>query len=279
MDVVQNFCEHYVFPALAETKKHTEPLHTHYSVDNFFYYHIEADGSWYAATDHLEISYKYLEANLHCSDPLYVHPSLLPQMNVVTSMVQAKSFQDFDKAYKQELDVTNRYMIIRKPSLDTCEVFGFSTCQKSNNLCETAVQTPQVFEKFANYWLEKSARMRKKLSENRILLTELRSAAFTQKTDFHKRLQFLDVKNGLFLRDIVPQNKSFLEPLTSREKECVFWYLQGLTAYETGRKLFISKRTVEAHFDHIKQKLDLQHKRTLLQKVDPLSLALDLKGN
>lgn len=44
-------------------------------------------------------------------------------------------------------------------------------------------------------------------------------------------------------------------PLTAREREIAGLVARGLTNVEIARELFISKRTVESHVDHIKQKL------------------------
>jgi len=44
-------------------------------------------------------------------------------------------------------------------------------------------------------------------------------------------------------------------PLSAREREVVQLVARGLTNVETAEQLFISKRTVETHIDHIKQKL------------------------
>jgi DNA-binding CsgD family transcriptional regulator len=42
--------------------------------------------------------------------------------------------------------------------------------------------------------------------------------------------------------------------LTMREIECIEWYASGKTSVEISEILHISKRTVESHIDHIKQK-------------------------
>jgi DNA-binding CsgD family transcriptional regulator len=46
-------------------------------------------------------------------------------------------------------------------------------------------------------------------------------------------------------------------PLSPREREVAALVGEGLTNTEIAARLYISKRTVESHVDHIKQKLDL----------------------
>jgi DNA-binding CsgD family transcriptional regulator len=47
------------------------------------------------------------------------------------------------------------------------------------------------------------------------------------------------------------------DPLSPREREVVQLVARGLTNVEIAEELFISKRTVESHVDHIKRKLGL----------------------
>lgn len=68
---------------------------------------------------------------------------------------------------------------------------------------------------------------------------------------------------------IIPKKDTSIPPLllaslSNREKECLFLYLQGKTSKETAYKLNISFRTVEGHFEHIKDKLNCMTKRELL---------------
>ena len=53
--------------------------------------------------------------------------------------------------------------------------------------------------------------------------------------------------------------------LTSREKQCAYYLLQGLTAKETGNQLFLSARTVEKHLDSLKEKFNCTKKTDLIK--------------
>lgn len=60
--------------------------------------------------------------------------------------------------------------------------------------------------------------------------------------------------------------------LTPREQEVASFSAQGLTAYEVGEKLFISKRTVETHLVNIYAKLGIDSKRELIIRGPELDL-------
>ena len=54
------------------------------------------------------------------------------------------------------------------------------------------------------------------------------------------------------------------DPLSRREHEVAGLVARGLTNVEIGQELFISKRTVESHVDHVKQKLRLGTRAQLM---------------
>lgn len=54
--------------------------------------------------------------------------------------------------------------------------------------------------------------------------------------------------------------------LTSRECECIFLLIRGKTAKEIGTILSLSKRTIEAYIENIKNKMDCKNKAEILVK-------------
>ncbi|MGH9213259.1 MAG: ATP-binding protein [Acidimicrobiales bacterium] len=54
------------------------------------------------------------------------------------------------------------------------------------------------------------------------------------------------------------------QPLSAREQEVTALVAEGLTNSEIAARLFISRRTVESHLDHIRQKLDLRTRRQVM---------------
>jgi len=53
-----------------------------------------------------------------------------------------------------------------------------------------------------------------------------------------------------------PSCEAYFSPLTDREREILQWTAMGKTAWEISRILSISRRTVEDHLLHVRDKLD-----------------------
>lgn len=61
--------------------------------------------------------------------------------------------------------------------------------------------------------------------------------------------------------------KTFIPTLSKREQECAMYLIQGMTCREIAATLFISRRTVETHMEHLKEKLSCQKKSQLIFKL------------
>ncbi len=55
------------------------------------------------------------------------------------------------------------------------------------------------------------------------------------------------------------------EVLTNREKEVLYWIVEGLTNSEIAEKLFISKRTVDSHRNNLLEKLNAKNTAALVK--------------
>lgn len=60
--------------------------------------------------------------------------------------------------------------------------------------------------------------------------------------------------------------RQFMNILTPRQTDCLFFLARGLTAKQIALELGISSRTVEFHIEVLKRKLDCPKKTSLIQK-------------
>lgn len=67
--------------------------------------------------------------------------------------------------------------------------------------------------------------------------------------------------------------------LSKRELECVKYLIQGMTSREIGTMLFISKRTVETHLIHLKEKMNCRTKSELIINLIQNGIAQQIFSN
>lgn len=60
--------------------------------------------------------------------------------------------------------------------------------------------------------------------------------------------------------------------LTKRESQCLYWLLRGYNTPQIAEQLFLSKRTIESHFESIKLKYNCQSKKELVDFCYELNL-------
>ncbi|WP_420798093.1 helix-turn-helix transcriptional regulator [Legionella steigerwaltii] len=55
--------------------------------------------------------------------------------------------------------------------------------------------------------------------------------------------------------------------MTPREKEVLFWYIKGKTSDETAILLNVSRRTIERHFENLREKFGCFSKSQIALKL------------
>lgn len=85
------------------------------------------------------------------------------------------------------------------------------------------------------------------------------------------------IMSDLNLLNVIPSNdrlKSLNKKtyFTKREFEIMSYLVKGKTAQNIGDILCISRRTVESHIDHIKNKLNVSTRSQLIEKIYPLCI-------
>jgi len=92
---------------------------------------------------------------------------------------------------------------------------------------------------------------------------------------FQHTLHILTVHFHTVVQDVLGERDSVLQkvPLTPRELECLHWTAKGKTAWEAGRIIQISERTVHHHVMSALEKLRVVNKAHAVAKAVSLGLA------
>lgn len=72
--------------------------------------------------------------------------------------------------------------------------------------------------------------------------------------------------NNLIKQELTQEQTNLIASLTAKQRQVFFQVLQGKTAKEIANHLNLSKRTIEAHIDMIKLRMNCYNKRNLISK-------------
>jgi DNA-binding CsgD family transcriptional regulator len=154
------------------------------------------------------------------------------------------------------------------------EFFFFSGSRKNKWLANLYLNNLDVLENFICYFKEKLYDILKEAENSRILIPQQHYRSIVEEVEivslFEEEVsglkQKLFIKSGESL-DQSPFKREVFALLSTREVDIVTCLLNGSTAKETARKLFISHRTVERHLENIKIKLSCKTKFELVNKL------------
>lgn len=158
-------------------------------------------------------------------------------------------------------------LMLTKRLKDSSLVFEFSTNKDNVGINNLYMSNLDIFENFT-YFFQKKAETIIKLASLHIFKLEKDfdripvGETYANKILLSQQEIFSKYQNGGFV----------YQPLTKKELECIDWLAKGKTALEIGLILNISRRTVEKHITHIKEKLGCYSLYQLGKKVNKLGL-------
>ncbi|MBX9587294.1 MAG: hypothetical protein K2X50_08560 [Gammaproteobacteria bacterium] len=165
--------------------------------------------------------------------------------------------------YNSDHGVT--YIKTRK---DYTDYYFFSTIQENPTIINFYLNHGDILEHFITYFEDRAESLIKKAEEEKVKLPQKKIVIEKQ----NELNSYYDDNNRLRLIKEMPIRKYRLKSegyygtkLSRQEVVCVINYVNRYTAEETGLKMNISKRTVEANFQSIKNKLGCDRKEDIVR--------------
>lgn len=238
----------------------TEPLLQHFGITYFCYQFVSCHGDWFTLGNNPDWLLHSAEQQFFRYDPSLVrpdhyqnssislpknHPDTLFQQNMMTDAIEV-------------FDIDHCLALI-EPNALGCDFYFFAA--------------PKHHLKVQEIYLSQLALLRKEYRHHlRTQLQPVYDDCLAQAVNLHdiNPSGFNSGHNALQATDHFKQETEFLKAintiplLTPREYQCLQYYRQGLTAKQSARKLGLSYRTIEDHFEHIKAKYGVHSKRELL---------------
>lgn len=242
-------------------KKLSAPLSQYFGINYFCYQFVSNEGRWFTLGTNPDWLLHSAEHEFYKVDPSLVRPNNYTSSNICfPKNHQHDLFQQTLINQAVDLFDIDHALALIEPNDQGCEYFFFGA--------------PKAHLQVLNIYLSQLSRLR--LDYTRYIKEQVQSIYshclnHAVSLDRTNPVGFNSTSNILLTEDSITQENGFLSAikntpiLSSKEYLCLQMYQQGMTAKETARKLGLSHRTIEGHFDNIKMKYQVDNKRDLLK--------------
>ena len=241
---------------LSLIKKISKPLAQSFDINYFCYQSISDDNHWFTLGNHPDWLLYSAEHHFYRYDPSLVKPCQYSSGYCFPQYHQDKDFQRTLISHAQEKFNIHHPLVIIKRLEGKTDFFFLGADKESTEVYSHYMNHRSLLaNSFVHHFYQEISHYQQAIAETTVNLSDLR----------------LPVKPPLAINNISRREASFLEQIQSpclllspREKQCLELYRAGMTAKQTAKKLALSYRTVEEHFENMKAKLNINHKRELL---------------
>lgn len=242
--------------------KVTEPLRLQFGITYFCYQHVSNDGAWTILGNNPDWLMHSAENKFYLIDPSLVNPQHYQSGVILADTHPHPEFQNTMNKHALDLfDLAHCLAIIEKTA-DGCDYYFLSAPKKHTGIYNIYLNKLSLLQKqFPSYFKQELHKQLHDINNYAVDLKLLKNDRYFS-TD-----NVLSIPNTSENNFEIPSAEisTCIKPtLTMREKQCIRLYQMGKTAKETARILNISHRTVEQHFEHIKEKIGCYFKRELL---------------
>ncbi len=158
-------------------------------------------------------------------------------------------------------DYGHSFRILEITNVHTIKLYSFDAPLNKNDINHIYLNNLDVFKKFNSYFEDRITFIR-----NDLYKAHLQSTQPPEFTDlFVSSLKQSEMIESSPLSDFYASDNKI--QITPREREILFWYIKGKTSDETARLLNISRRTIDRHFENLREKFGCFSKNQIAFKV------------
>lgn len=221
-----------------------------FNINYFSYQRIYQDGRYIIYINNFDYFDYFIKKNIYQNDAFLVAPShgspgksihLFDSSLDQIDLPIIEDLKEIQKIFKYRQSV-----LIKRNYPGYYEIYVFSIPQKPRHYLNGLLSQLSWLEKFIVYFHKEFKEELAGIESLNINIQEIIGNQFKNQMPFENPIN--PDKLDTFWQAINPteyQLKNSVGQLTNREKECLFWLIQGKSAQETGEILSISRRTVE----------------------------------
>ncbi|MGQ3889282.1 helix-turn-helix transcriptional regulator [Legionella sp. CNM-1927-20] len=230
-------------------------------INHFSYIEADEEGNYFWLDSHAEYLQQCIAQGLLKNVPINILKTYPKQGFYLLDTYPQKYLKNCEAIYKL-LEGFNfghsfRVLEILNSKDKVLKLYCFDAPLENTDINHIYLNNLEALSKFNNYFDSQLATIRP-------LLTKL---SISNRLEFMQRMSTAFIKEPISL-DIPFNQKSFQHThLTLREKEVLWWHIRGKTSDETAYLLGISRRTVERHFENLREKYNCKSKSQLIFKL------------
>ncbi|KTC89189.1 LuxR C-terminal-related transcriptional regulator [Legionella cincinnatiensis] len=248
-----------------------EPLFLKYGVNFFRYMEIHESGDFIGLINNLKY-YEFVASQMQKNDLFLSAPlwsiKQYPQSGTYLSYLRDTNGPEILQKVARKFGIGNFFTIVNKEVTKEgilIKIFVYGTDINNININQYYLRDLKLFQEFSHYFNKRMLRLLSTMdraSPSRHLTAAINQAVYN--FDWEKdTLETINVQDKIIK---IKQDIRILN-LTKREQQIIAEYMQGLNHRETADKLFISKKTVERHFENIRAKLNCSTKDEIVSKL------------
>lgn len=252
-------------PSIVHSKEIKEicmPLDQYFGIDYFAHVNVDSKGNFTALGKNPGFVEHYLSSKYYNSD---VH---LSDSDASVDYVIQDAFSHYGETNQLFVDCLefslHHFFTILIKREESVDAYHFATSKKNNMINEMYLQIFSHLKNFISYFTE-TVSSNKNLSAAYDVKFKIEQDKASYLSGLSSRHQF-DSDIEAFAKAISAKRLHLLDSsrsyITPKERECLQWLRAGYTAEEIADVMNIVERTVRAHINNLKQKLDC---KTLFQ--------------
>lgn len=231
-------------------------------LSHFSYVEIDEEGDYFWLGSHDEYLEKCIHHQLVDEAPVsilktYPKPGfylvdIYSEKYKQHSMPVFRLLNDFDYGHSfRILEVSKRKRHILK-------LYSYDAPLGRQDINHFYLNNLDLFRQFNSFFDDKISSIRKDFCKNKI-------EASKHHEFIHLMKSSIEPQNNLIEKLSDDTNAEI--QITPREKEILWWYIKGKTSEETAKILDISRRTIERHFENLREKFGCFSKNQLAMKI------------